>query len=453
MSDAPRARHLAVQQCVGMQATILLLLLARGWAADTDGDGLDDADEVLMGTDPLDADSDDDGALDGPEVAVGSDPTNPDTDGDRVADGEELGIIAPHVDTDQLRSSYRTDLDPGIVTDPTEADTDADGLTDYEEMFLVGSDPSNADTDGDGALDGDEVQLSENLVTNGDFEDGTNGWTTDYPTDRYAVVQDASTVWDWSAGLGRLGTGYVFVANAPTTSGQRARCDTVELEADRVHFYIAWYTHAYAYDEFSWPDDAVMHLTVDGQAVSGCDDLLIPELPEEFYPHACQIPPVDAGFHEICTESLVIEELSNDFLYDDVEIRAETFSSDPFDADSDDDGLLDGADCEPLLVSVNPIWFLDADGDFYGDDESTIDDCVVPSGYVVRAGDCDDSDDTVYPGAPEISNDGIDQDCNGSDRSEELTGGQAICGCSATPGPGFLGGIVLLLLGGVRRER
>ncbi|MBW2256339.1 MAG: hypothetical protein JRI25_17325, partial [Deltaproteobacteria bacterium] len=58
MSDAPRARHLAVQQCVGMQATILLLLLARGWAADTDGDGLDDADEVLMGTDPLDADSD-----------------------------------------------------------------------------------------------------------------------------------------------------------------------------------------------------------------------------------------------------------------------------------------------------------------------------------------------------------------------------------------------------------
>jgi hypothetical protein len=58
--------------------------------ADTDGDGLDDGDEVAIGTDPNNADTDGDGLDDGDEVAIGTDPNNADTDGDGVSDGDEV---------------------------------------------------------------------------------------------------------------------------------------------------------------------------------------------------------------------------------------------------------------------------------------------------------------------------------------------------------------------------
>ncbi|HSO18718.1 MAG TPA: putative metal-binding motif-containing protein, partial [Desulfosarcina sp.] len=36
-------------------------------------------------------------------------------------------------------------------------------------------------------------------------------------------------------------------------------------------------------------------------------------------------------------------------------------------------------------------------------------------GYTAAQGDCDDADSSIYPGAPEICEDGIDQDCSGED--------------------------------------
>jgi hypothetical protein len=57
---------------------------------DSDGDGLEDAIELELGTDPVDLDTDDDGLTDGDEYYVYQTGTrNPDTDGDGVVDGVE----------------------------------------------------------------------------------------------------------------------------------------------------------------------------------------------------------------------------------------------------------------------------------------------------------------------------------------------------------------------------
>ncbi|MEQ1566220.1 MAG: hypothetical protein ABMA64_11330 [Myxococcota bacterium] len=111
---------------------------------DTDGDGLDDAHEIGIGTDPDDFDTDGDTIGDGTEVNVSTtDPTDPDTDGDGLDDAAELGPDAAPGDGE---------------TDPLDADSDDDGRPDGDEVGgPVLSDPLVVDSDGDGISDGVEV--------------------------------------------------------------------------------------------------------------------------------------------------------------------------------------------------------------------------------------------------------------------------------------------------------
>lgn len=63
---------------------------SAGVPGDSDGDGLEDAIEFELGTDPFDIDTDDDGLTDGDEYYVFATGTrNPDSDGDGVLDGDE----------------------------------------------------------------------------------------------------------------------------------------------------------------------------------------------------------------------------------------------------------------------------------------------------------------------------------------------------------------------------
>jgi RHS repeat-associated protein len=69
----------------------VLVFSASAWAADTDGDGIDDSLEALLGTNPLLTDTDGDGLDDYSEFFVyGTDPNMSDTDGDGQSDGYEV---------------------------------------------------------------------------------------------------------------------------------------------------------------------------------------------------------------------------------------------------------------------------------------------------------------------------------------------------------------------------
>ncbi|MEM6539987.1 MAG: gliding motility-associated C-terminal domain-containing protein, partial [Bacteroidota bacterium] len=100
-------------------------------------------------------DADNDGLNDEVEEVLGTNPNNPDTDGDGIEDGQEVNIDS----TDPL-----DDCDSVGGTPLPGSDCDLDGLTNAEENDL-GTNPNDADTDNDGLTDGEEVVVEDDPAT------------------------------------------------------------------------------------------------------------------------------------------------------------------------------------------------------------------------------------------------------------------------------------------------
>ncbi|RYZ02713.1 MAG: hypothetical protein EOO73_30595 [Myxococcales bacterium] len=358
-------------------------------ATDTDGDGLPDTEEDELGTDKNDADSDNDGVIDGEEQHPGDDPDadglinalDPDSDNDGLFDGTELGITTPDADTDLKAGNFIADADPATHTDPEDADTDDgtvpdgaedsnhdgkvdaeerdprnpaddvtlpldtddDGLTDAEEDTL-GTDPLDADSDNDGVLDGAEPNPSSD--TDGD------GFINPLDPD-----SDNDGLFDGT----ELGLDCTDPDTNPNAGTCKADADpgTVTLPLD--------------------PD------TDDGGVNDGSEDANLDGAldPGETDPTAGQ--GADDG------DNL---DPDGDGLSTGVE---ETLGTDPNDADTDNDGLLDGDEPNPTLDSdgdgLNNPLDPDSDNDGLFDGTESGKDCSSPA---TAAGSCiPDADPTT----------------------------------------------------------
>lgn len=86
--------------------------------------------------------------------------------------------------------------------------------------------------------------------------------------------------------------------------------------------------------------------------------------------------------------------------------------------------------------------YLDLDHDGYGDMEGEAHHVCWSADYAERSGDCNDLDPEIHPGAEDLPNDGIDQDCDGRD----FQGGQpCLCTASGHPAAGIVSLLGLLL--------
>lgn len=203
-------------------------------APDRDHDGLSDALERNLGTDPDNPDSDGDGLSDGFEVRQGFDPLlggdgtgDPDGDGlDNLAE-QAAGTDARNPDTD------RDGLDDGQEvltwhTDPRDPDTDRDRLSDGAEVGVQHTDPLQADTDGGGVLDGNEVVRDGSDPLNpADDRSSGRGIATSSTSGTIEVFDTESEEMIASIGGGSTGacvisndgrTGYVVPDGAPYVS-------------------------------------------------------------------------------------------------------------------------------------------------------------------------------------------------------------------------------------------
>ncbi|MCI0410484.1 MAG: thrombospondin type 3 repeat-containing protein, partial [Acidobacteria bacterium] len=114
-----------------------------GASDDPDGDGLTNAEERALGTDPYNKDTNGDGITDGAAVASGKSPTNPDMDADGVINTVEIGNGTDPFNPDTDGDTYTDGVD-AFPLDPTRWNAPAPTPGDTTPPVITLTEPTNA---------------------------------------------------------------------------------------------------------------------------------------------------------------------------------------------------------------------------------------------------------------------------------------------------------------------
>ncbi|MFH1463952.1 MAG: MopE-related protein [Pseudomonadota bacterium] len=365
-----------------------------------------------------------------------------DDDCDGAVDEDLLSTFYPDMDADGFGDAgggvEACEAPAGYVTDATDCD-------DTEATVHPGADePCNGvDDDCDGETD----------------EDGETTWYRDADGDGHGDPEDSQLACT-------PGAGWVVVGDdcddgrADVHPGAEEVCDGADQDCDGETdegVLSTWYADA---DADGFGDPAVTAAACEPPSGYGADATDCDDGRADVFPGATE---VCDGVDQDCDGDVDEGVLSTWYADTDADGFGDAtsaaaaceppsgYGADATDCDDGDAGVHPGADevcdgqdddCDGLVDEDDPdlrdaaTFYADADGDGVGDVGVTTLACSAPSDFVSDATDCDDADDTVYPGAVELC-DGQDDDCDGLVDEDDPEVADALTFYADADGDGF----------------
>ena len=296
-----------VDPLVGVASAILDSVLN----SNNDGDGLTFSEEEKLGTNPDDIDTDADELNDSYEVEIGTSPINNDSDEDGLNDGWEFDY------------NGTSGVNPAVQANSSEleSDEDTDDLTLLGES-LADTNPLSNDTDDDGLLDGWEALYSESYGVDPLVNVTEEELNSDEDNDSLSLREEASNgtnpMLNDTDGDGLL-DGWEVQYNGTSGVNPTVQANSSELESDDDS------------DGSTLLGESLVDTDPSSNDTDG-DGLL--DGWETLYSESYGVDPL---------VKVTEEELSSDQDSDGLTLLEEyIIRSDPFNSDTDGDGLLDG---------------------------------------------------------------------------------------------------------------